>query len=242
MTAIDESVLCDRLPELNLIRGQLQHRTAEAFLDGCPAYFWWVRASSSHHPEDERGAGGLWLHVRRSFTAWLTIERPLREMSIISQYEANCARSAILLHDLFKYGLPNASYPDEELGHDYLDESNLDTCDHESVPSYALDDHDEICANWLDANTAVPDAVIRCVRTHNGGWYDGPSPDSMLEIGHHLADYLSAQPHNPYPIIEAVGDDDDSYDANKQLYLLNGRVKRRTPIETISPNEFDVSV
>lgn len=169
---ITEQELLNRLPELQYLHGNLYEETVEAFLQYCPEYFWEVPASSSgnYHPWDHCRRHGLWLHTKRAFTAYMRMERSYREQGLISSEEGEYGRAAILLHDLFKQGLP----PRDR--------------------RHTQSDHDVVAARFLERKTELPEDVISCVRTHNGpnGWGAGPAPDTDLEQLHHQADMTAS--------------------------------------------------
>jgi len=150
-----------------------------------------VPASSSgnHHPIDTTGIHGLWLHVRRTFVIYQRLQRSFLEQNLIDRWEANCGRAAILLHDIFKYGRlsewqeqriisclkQNRCLPDRDFAH-------------------TVSDHDVLAAEYLEKHTDLPDAVIECIDSHNGPWFEGSSPDSPLEQLHHEADMIASEP------------------------------------------------
>lgn len=180
----EEEVL-EWLPEINAINGDLRDDVLDLFTNHVPDYLWVVRASESHHPPDHRGQHGLIIHIKRSFTAWLRMERMMKEMSMIDSLEANCGRAAILAHDAFKFGKPQW-FNDEVLYHQYVDDEYRDMMI--GVPKYTDKEHGSVGADYIEDNFDMPPDVARCVRTHNGGFGKDPNPDSLLELGHHLAD------------------------------------------------------
>lgn len=145
----------------------------DVFLDHCPKYFWNVPASNSYHQEDVRGAKGLWLHSCKAATVYEELKDSYVEMGLITEYELDCGRAAILLHDLFKRGLPGESG--------------------EALNGSAVCDHDVVAAEYLKSHTELPREVISCVDTHNGPWYEGGSPSNSLEGLHHSADMIASR-------------------------------------------------
>jgi hypothetical protein len=166
-----------RLPEINRIDGSLKRQTIQVFAEHCPDYFWTVPASANHHPSEHREERGLWLHSKRAFVAYERLAESMLEQGKIDEYELNCGRAAILLHDLFKYGRP----PREE---------------------YVVDDHDVIAAEYLQEHTDLDRRVTSCVRTHNGSWYAGAPPANPLEQVHHLADMIASDPNARFAVIK----------------------------------------
>lgn len=177
------------LPEIDAVKGDLRDVTLEIFTDHVPDYLWVVRASERYHPPDHRGQHGLMIHIKRSFNAWLRIERMLKELSLIDSFEANCGRAAILCHDSFKYG--KSEWKDDDvMFHQYVDQEYWDLMI--GVPKFSDKEHGSVAAEYVDEHFDVPDEVVRCVHTHNGGFSDDPNPDDILELGHHLADAFAS--------------------------------------------------
>lgn len=160
-----------KLPEIEEINDRrLREQTIDVFANYAPEYFWKVPASSSgkYHPRDTTGEHGLWIHVKRSFQAFERIADSYEEQGKITSQERDYGRSAILLHDLFKQGLPPR---DEE---------------------HTTKDHDKVCARFLERKTDLPQEVIDCIDSHNGAWNEGKDPEGDLEQIHHLADMVSS--------------------------------------------------
>jgi 23S rRNA maturation-related 3'-5' exoribonuclease YhaM len=192
--------VAERLPEIESIDGRVQKEVARVFVKKIPECFWIARASEDHHPPDERGLGGLWLHTKRVYTAYRMLEPTYRAMSAIDAYEANCARAAVLLHDGFKYGMQPMPDPDREVddAHPYADGA----LDH--LPEYTQTSHDVDMATFIRDETTLPEEVARCVAAHGGSadWYshDGPSPSDDLEMLVHTADMLASSKHHRLPV------------------------------------------
>lgn len=170
MDELDRQELVRRLPEIEKIEGSLKRRTIKAFLDHCPAYFWEKPAAASHHPTEHRQRHGLWLHTKRAFVSYERKVRSFRHQELVDDWEVNCGRAAILLHDIFKYGTPPAE-------------------------DHTVQDHDRIAAEHLDEQSDLPGKVISCIDTHSGPWGGGETPSTDLEQLHHLAD-LDASDRN----------------------------------------------
>lgn len=161
-----------RLPEINKIEDdKLREQVINIFLQHCPDYFWTIAASSSgkYHPPDTRGRHGLWLHTKRSFQALEDLARTEVELGHIEEEDLDYGRAGILLHDLFKQGLP----PRDEYE--------------------TQDDHDRVASRYLGRKADLPDAVLGCIDSHNGAWYEGKEPENELEKLHHRADYISSR-------------------------------------------------
>ena len=156
----------------------MREQVMQIFLHHCPDYFWQVPASSSgkYHPPDTRGRHGLWLHSVRAFHAFEDLSRTEVEMSRIDEKEVDYGRAAILLHDLFKQGLP----PRDE---------------HETQG-----DHDRVASRFLGRKTELPDEVLGLIDSHNGAWNQGKTPETVLERVHHRADYIVSRRQCHYEI------------------------------------------
>jgi hypothetical protein len=176
---LDREELLRRLPEIQKIEDPaLREEVIHVFLEHCPDYFWTCPASSSgkHHPPDTRGKHGLWVHSRRAFLAFEDLARTEVEMGRIDEEELDYGRAGILLHDLFKQGLP----PRDE--------------------HHTVKDHDKIAARHLGRKTDLPDEVLGCIDSHNGGWGEGKDPETELELLHHRADYVVSRKKCDYEI------------------------------------------
>lgn len=170
--SIDSHEVVRKLPEINEISSDsIREDTINAFVELCPDYFWEVPASSTgkYHPKDHRVEKGLWLHTKRAFTQYQRLAPSFYNQNKITKTEMDHGKSAILLHDMFKYGWPK---------------QNHTTKDHDVVAAKALDGY-------------VHSKVIGCVASHNGPWYEGPSPRNELEQVHHLADMAASDVSNP---------------------------------------------
>lgn len=144
-----------RFPEVKLIDdATLKAATIDAIIRGVPEYFWDVPATASgryHHPY-ARNKHGLWIHVKMVATAFERKSESYVRRGVLSDYDADCVRSAILLHDMLKYG------------HEYEEGDG------------AADNHDLLAGQWVSAHTDLPPQVIRGIKCHNGPWYEGPTP------------------------------------------------------------------
>jgi len=153
-----------------------------------PDYFWYVPASSSGktHPEDHRGCHGLVLHTKRSFTAFEEFARARKEQGKIADWEWNCGRAAILLHDSFKYGGLRPAVQQAVI--DRLQDDG-------ELPRgvYTVSNHDVLAAEVVAEVLDVPQEVVGCIASHNGPWYEGPAPRTELEQLHFDADYAASR-------------------------------------------------
>lgn len=196
----DEDELVRRLPEVQLLRGRVRDEVIRVFVEDVHEYFWLVRASENHHPPDERGLGGTWLHSKRVFTAYTMLERSFRTMSAIDSFEANCARGAVLLHDAFKYGAPPYEFSEDENYHEYAD----DVLAH--LPKHTQADHDLQMAAWVRNQTELPEEVAQCVECHGGpnDWmsHEGPEPSDDKTLVVHLADLIASNSNHRLPVYD----------------------------------------
>lgn len=146
-----------RLPEVELIDDPHLRRQVIEALQYIPDYWWTVPASVSgnFHNEFARGERGLWIHTKMAVTVFERLAPSWVQQGIFTDYDRDCALAALLLHDMFKQGLPTDRDPD-----DYTTER----------------DHDVIAARWLQEYTELPYRVIHAVDAHNGPWYKGSNP------------------------------------------------------------------
>jgi len=172
-----------RLPEIQEIeRTELREEVTRIFLEEVPEYFWDVPASSTgkYHPSDHNQDHGLWIHTKRAFTAFQRLSRSYENQGRINLYQKECGKAAILLHDMFKYGIP----PERQ--------------------DHTVSEHDVIAARFLEKNSDLPEEVIGCVESHNGpdGWGKGKAPETDLEQIHHLADMIASDKNGYFKILK----------------------------------------
>lgn len=213
----DPELLLHRVPEISLLRGSVQDEVIDVFIDDVPGYFWIARASENHHPPDERGLGGTWLHTKRVFTAYVMLERSFRAMSRIDSFEANCARAAVLLHDAFKYGKPGTEYESkDEDQHPYAGGALY------HAPKHTIPEHDVQMASWIRDETELPDEVAQCVESHGGSnsWmsHSGPEPQDDKSLLVHLADLVASNSNHRLPV----------YRPTNELRMMVGTVPELT--------------
>lgn len=168
---MDLEELHRRLPEIkNISDDTIRHEVEKIFLTWCPDYFWEKPASSSgnHHQVDHRGKHGLWIHTRRAAVAFERLSKSYLHQNLINEQMRDCGRAAILVHDIFKYGKPEAGN------------------------SHTTKDHDKMAATFLRNKSKLPPTAIGCIESHNGAWYKGKSPETPIEQVHHLADMIAS--------------------------------------------------
>jgi hypothetical protein len=172
---LDRDDLLRRLPEIeHIYDDDVRESTITTFLDGCPEYFWEKPTSSTgkHHSLDECGKHGNWLHTKRVFAVYCDISESHLEAGELSEYERSCGKSAALLHDMLKYG-----WPSEQNDH-------------------TVSDHDLIGAAVSDKIGGAPATLQDLIATHNGPWYDGPTPSTQHQWVFHSADKVAAKRGN----------------------------------------------
>lgn len=179
------------LPEItSIVDDDIRRGTINAFLVGCPDYFWTNPSSSSgkYHSHDEIGIAGNYLHTKRVFTEYEILARTFLEMQLIDEYEYDCGKSAVFIHDMLKYG-----YPSERNEH-------------------TINDHDVCAAEFVRVKTDLPDEVADAIDAHNGGWYDGKTPEKWLEFLVHFADMVAASPRNYVSVYDPPAEITDNWE------------------------------
>jgi len=171
---IEDTELKRVFPTVRLIDNQnIVEGLSEYKEQHIPDYFWECPATSSskyHHPIS-RKPHGLWAHTLMGATALEEHKWTYKEMGWVSQYELNCARAAILIHDTQKYGL------------NWWDGKSADR------------DHDLQAADRARKVDELPDVVSDCIETHMGPSYAGPDPRNHLELMVHNADMSASTPN-----------------------------------------------
>jgi len=178
---LDKDELLRRLPEIDRLRdGFYKPMVIDAFLNGCPEYFWELPTSSSgkHHPVDEVGKHGNWLHTKRMYATYENNSRSLVEAGVITERDREAGKAAALLHDMFKYGFP------------------------EQEGKHTIKYHDVLGAAYVRQYTELPEQVAELIETHNGAWHAGPDPRNEHEWCHHFADMSAAQRGTNTAIVE----------------------------------------
>lgn len=182
-----------RFPEVSCINDdEVREQTIDAIARGVPEYFWHVPATGSgkYHNPFSRHKHGLWIHVKMVFSAYERFVNSFEQMDLITAYEADCGRAAVLLHDMLKYG------------HEY------------SSGDSSVSNHDKLGAHWLTHNTPLDPAVIACVDSHNGKWYDGMTPryqEEPLEILVHMADMAASTKNGTWGVYEPASEIHQKY-------------------------------
>lgn len=160
--------------EITLIEDEFVRTFTEAVLQKVPKYFWTLPASSTgkYHPPIERGPYGLVWHTK----AVCKVGKIL--LSSKPEIDSSCALSAMILHDVGRYGLE------------------------EKHSSYSLNNHPDVAADLIksliDPNTDIThenyirvDKIAQAVRSHMGRW-GKTLPQSELDWIVHLADNVAA--------------------------------------------------
>lgn len=138
-----------------------------------PDYFWSIPSSSSgkYHPEDELGDGGLVRHTLKT----VKVAQEMAPMYDLSKEDLDCAIAALLLHDTYKNGSPDA-------GHTVFEHPTLAAAAVAQVPNP--------CAN----------IVANLISSHMGRWNTSkystgelPVPENELQKFAHLCDYIASR-------------------------------------------------
>ncbi|MDY6770764.1 MAG: HD domain-containing protein [Candidatus Nanohaloarchaea archaeon] len=166
-----EQELLQRLPELGAIEDDENlEAVIDTYVDDCPDSYWIQPASGSgnHHPPDERGVHGQWIHTKRMLHTYSHLARSAEEMEEDAAYsldedEIQNGLVAAAVHDIHKFGVDGG----EEM---------------------AVPDHDVTAAKYVREQTDLPDKVADAVKAHNGPWGEGKTPETDTEAFVHLAD------------------------------------------------------
>ena len=166
---LDRSEVLRRIPHIDKIDNDLIRHGTVKLTQTSPEYFWNVPASSSgYHNEICRDEHGLWAHTLMVATAVERLSKSYVNQGLISKYDADCARSAAILHDQRKNGNPKD-------------------------PHYkSTSDHDVRMARVIKNKSDLPSQVSSSVMSHMGPWYDGPNPSSELDKLVHNADMVAS--------------------------------------------------
>lgn len=173
-----------RYPEARDIRNDTLQEMVVGIICEMPDYHWTAPAASKHHPKEHRQRHGLWLHTKRVCTAFERIATSMVKQGHLEWEDIDYGRSACILHDMFKFGVPPTS----------VDET--------------VSDHDRLASEWLTEHTQLPTPVIEAVDQHNGPWYRGDMPDSHLSQMVHVADMHASDENtriavkDPHPILQ----------------------------------------
>lgn len=140
-------------------------------LKAAPDAFWKRRASSNHHPPDERLEGGNSLHTMRV----IRIARLLADACDYGDLATDILISAGTIHDMYRYG------PDSE--------TEFTHPGHEMLPR-ASAKRNSITCNYADV-------IFSIAEKHSGKWGNPPAiptltPSDIL----HVADMISANADN----------------------------------------------
>lgn len=169
MTPNETDDVYEWFPELHDISDEhLRRETADA-LFSAPDYFWTAPASSRHHPEDHRSRHGLVLHVKRAVSVFERLAPSMTRQGHMTDENVDEARSALLLHDVLKYGDPPTD-----------------------TGSGTSGKHDVLVRDWLEDTTDLPKSVTEAAASHNGPWYAGPPPTTHTGQMVHVSDMVAS--------------------------------------------------
>ncbi len=220
----ESDVIARRLPELDELADLAREEILDALTKEAPAEYWEQPASGSgkHHPPDERGVHGQWIHTKRMLRNYESIARSGEEMDRLRGRENDgdiwteddlaysmddedirYGRMAALVHDIHKFG-------------------------EDGTEETARSDHDVTAAEYVREQTDLPDPVADAVEAHNGPWYDGKIPEDDTEAAVHIADMIAADTasetllQEPTPALKfaQIIDDVLRYDDGLEAYTL----------------------
>lgn len=166
------------LPPLRLIEdGAVYWPTVDVLQSSVPEYFWEAPAASSyeHHNPYCCGERGLWIHTLMVSAAYERLVDSYVEQELITPYERDLGRAAVLLHDLRKYG---DAYEDGDR---------------------AAKDHD-LQAAVIVRDSELDDRVADAIAAHMGPWYEGPEPETPLEQLVHQADMAASTKNGTFGV------------------------------------------
>lgn len=166
------------LPPIQLIEeGEIYWLTIDLIQSAVPEYFWTAPAASSfkHHNPFCCGERGLWIHTLMVSAAYERLASSYVEQDLITPYERDLGRAAVLLHDIRKYG---EEYEQGE---------------------HAARDHDLQAADLIESSD-LDDRVANAVASHMGPWYEGPEPQTALEKLVHTADMVGSTKNGTFGV------------------------------------------
>lgn len=167
-------------PVTKIMDGDVYNEMIEVLGSSVPEYFFKAPAASSYdfHNPYACGKRGLWIHTLMVATAYERLVDSYLHQGLISPFEAECGRAAVLLHDVRKYG------------DDYHGQS-------------AAKDHDLQAAEFVEEETDLPTEVVGAIASHMGPWYEGPDPETPLQQLVHQADMAASTKNGTFGIYEA---------------------------------------
>lgn len=167
------------LPPVRLINRQdVYDATCDAVWEHAPDYFWTAPAASTYdyHNPYCCGERGLWIHTLMVATAYERLAPSYEQQGLVSDYEVDLGRAAVLLHDLRKHG--DVYEPGDS----------------------AARDHDLQAARLLREESKLDERVADAVASHMGPWYEGPEPETPLQQLVHQADMAASTKNGTFGI------------------------------------------
>jgi hypothetical protein len=181
-----EEIILPLLREFSLLEDTLVRAFIQAVLCMAPDYFWTAPRvlGEGKGPVDELKEGGLVLHTRRA----VKIIVDLLNVSGVSSMERDYIVGAMLIHDVFYYGLGEENFPREEdpLHPFYLDK----ILDREGGEKHT----------GTNGLAILPEEqrelILRLVRTHKGPYSIAPElePQTPVEFLMFYANRLCSVP------------------------------------------------
>lgn len=170
----------DKIPHLELIEQDNIRNETEMLLENyVPDYFWEAPAATSyrHHNPYCCDDKGLWIHTLMVCTAFESLKDTYVHSGRLNEIEVDAGRAACILHDTRKFG-------------DNWDGSGADR------------DHDLQAARLVKSESSLPIQVSSAIASHMGPWYQGPTPESDLEMLVHQADMAASSKNGTWGIYD----------------------------------------
>lgn len=183
---LDGDEVYRRMPALDLIQDDELREATARVTAAAPDYFWRVPASTSgyHHPLCQ-GERGLWAHTSMVVTVLERLSDSFVQQDRLQRWDVDAARSAAILHDQRKNGMP-------------VEPSDS-----------SVSNHDVLMAN-VAREEGLPDVVADAIESHMGPWYDGPIPRTAVDHLVHNADMVASTatitPKVPGPVPEELAE------------------------------------
>lgn len=172
LTEDDIDKAFEKFPELELMEDdEIMFETIRG-ISMAPDYFWKVPSteSNTYHNPYSRSEHGLWIHTKMVFTVFERLSESWIEMGLLEEKHRDLGRSACLLHDIVKKGIPQNYTKGES----------------------SKKDHDILGGELVKNYTNLPECVSTAVCEHMGPWYEGEEPETKLGHIVHICDMVSS--------------------------------------------------